>query len=113
MSKLKIANLSFCETDIDSSRKVRGGNSDFNSLLSYYRSKFGNFSSAIGKSDVESLKKSFAKRGYKVSYGYDDATGGYSLAVSKKEDKKNAYSGATKSYFYNGKSMSSYSSASM
>ncbi len=113
MSQLKINNLSFCEIDIDSSRKVKGGSSEFSAVLSYYRSKLKNFSSAATKSNMEYLKQSFAKHGYKASYDYDDAKGGYSLKLSKKNGKGNTYSDVTKSYYYNGKGMNSYSSAAM
>jgi hypothetical protein len=113
MSQLKINNLSFCEIDFDSSRKVKGGSSEFDAVLSYYRTKLKDFSSAAAKSDMKYLKQSFAKYGYNASYEYDDAKGGYSLKLSKKNGKAKTYSGVTKSYYYNGKGMSSYSSATM
>ncbi|MCJ8281656.1 MAG: hypothetical protein MJK14_17815 [Rivularia sp. ALOHA_DT_140] len=110
---MKVVDLSFCETDVDNYRKVKGGKSSLDSLLSHYRTKFADYSFPVAKSDWKLVEQSLAKDGYKTSYYYDDATGSYTLSASKKYGSGKTYSGLAKHYFYNGKSVSGYSSSVM
>lgn len=112
MSKLKVADLSFCETEFDSSEKVKGGMSVFDSLLSSYRAN-ANFSSPAAKSDVQLVEQSLAKDGYKTSYFYDDSTGDFAIVASKGNGNAKTFSGVAKSYYPNGRNVSSLASASV
>ncbi|WP_414622987.1 hypothetical protein [Calothrix sp. CCY 0018] len=101
MSKFKIADLSFCETEINDSEKVKGGASISESLapyLSYHK----DFYFPNAKSGFKLAEKSLAKYGYKTSYFYDDATGDFAIVVSKASGNGKAYSEASKGYTSNG-----------
>jgi len=112
MSRLKVADLSFCETEYESSEKVQGGMSVFDYLLSSYRAS-ANFSSPAAKSDINRVEQSLAKNGYKTSYFYDDATGDFAIVASKRNGNAKAFSGVAKSYYPNGRNVSSLASASV
>ena len=112
MSRLKVADLSFCETEFDSSEKVKGGMSVFDYILSSYRIG-ANFSSPVTKSEMNLVEQPLAKNGYETSYFYDEKTGTYAIVSSKGNGSAKAFSGVAKSYYPNGKNVSSIASASV
>jgi len=112
MSRLKIADLSFCETEFDISEKVKGGMSFLDYFATYSRS-YSNFPFPATKSNFKLVEQSLAKDGYKTSYFYDDATGDFALVASKGNGRGQAFSGVTQRYFPNGRNVSSFASAAV
>lgn len=112
MSRLKVTDLSFCETEFDASERVKGGMLSVDYFASY--SSFGaDFPSPAAKSNFQLVEQSLAKDGYQTSYYYDNSTGGFALVATKGNGSAKASSKVTKSYFYNGQYVSSIASAAI
>ena len=112
MSRFKIADLSFCETEVNDSEKVTGGAS-ISEYLSPYFSYYDDFYFPSANSGFKLAEKSLTKHGYETSYFYDDATGDFAVVVSKASGNGKAYSQASKSYSSNGKIVSAKAFASV
>ncbi len=82
MSRLKIADLSFCETELENSGKIKGGMSSTISF-SYFFPSLSRFLLPIEGSDVEVLEESVGKDGEKIRYFYDEELDGYGVEISK------------------------------
>ncbi|MEA5597863.1 hypothetical protein [Rivularia sp. UHCC 0363] len=108
MNRLNIADLSFCDTEINDSEKVKGGML-YDSLELYY-GYLANFSFPIAKSDLKLVEQSLAKGGYKTSYYYDEKSGDIAILASKGNGK--SFSSNTISYLSNGERSSSFEFAS-
>ncbi|MEO1372799.1 MAG: hypothetical protein AAFW70_00430 [Cyanobacteria bacterium J06635_10] len=80
MSKLEITDLSFCETELEDSGKVKGGMSSF---FSYVSPSFYRFLRPIEEYDVEILEESVGEDGEKIKYFYDRETDSSGVEVSK------------------------------
>ncbi|BAY86874.1 hypothetical protein NIES267_63850 [Calothrix parasitica NIES-267] len=104
MSRLRIADLSFCDTENDDSEKVKGGMS-YDFLRTYYPSFADKFYFPTVKSGWELVDQSFAKDGSRTSSYYNRDSGDFTIVESKGNYK--AFSITTKKYFDNGESSSS------
>ena len=82
MSRLKIADLSFCETELEKIGQIKGGMSSTISF-SYLSLPFSRFLLPIEASDVEVLEESVGKNGEKIRYFYDQEIDGYGFEISK------------------------------
>ncbi len=86
MSRLEIAELSFCETELENSGQIKGGMSSTNRFSSF---SFGAFPRLISipslksDSDIEILEESEGKDGEKIKYFYDKGIDGFGVEVSK------------------------------
>ena len=76
MSKLKIDDLSFCETELLNDDRVRGGFSSF-SINSFFNNLF---------SRVKPLGKPVVEDGYLVQELYDSETDSSGMEISKETD---------------------------
>lgn len=106
MSKLKISDLSFYETDFDNSSQVRGGMS-----LKHYlslRFRYSRLLFPIEESEVEFLEESVGKKGETIRYFYDETVDGYGFVVSKDTDSGTVLFGVAERNVPNGKSVSSF-----
>lgn len=82
MSRLKIADLSFCETEVENSGQIKGGMSSTISFT-YLFPSFSRFLLPIEESSVEVLGESIGKDGEKIRYFYDEEIDGYGFEISK------------------------------
>ncbi len=80
MSKLKINDLTFCETELDNNSQVRGGMSRH---LYFPLSSYSGFWLPFRVSDVEVLEESVTEDGSKRTYFYDEETDSSGILVSK------------------------------
>ena len=83
MSKLKIPDLSFCETELDNSDQVRGGMSRH---LYFPFSFYSGFWLPFRESEMEVIEESLAENGSKRTYFYDEETDSSGVLVSKETD---------------------------
>lgn len=114
MSRLKVADLSFCETEFDDSEQVKGGMSYLGYILSSYGyGTSADFSSPVSKSEIQLVEQSLTRNGYETSYFYDKNTGDFAIVASKENGSAKAFSGVTKSYYPYGRGVSSIASASV
>ena len=81
MSKLKIADLSFFETELNNSGKIKGGISHKFRPFYYYRFLF-----PVDESDMEVLEESVTENGSKTTYFYDEETDSSGIIVSKETE---------------------------
>jgi hypothetical protein len=110
MSRFTIADLSFCETEINDSEKVRGGYSSADYLVSYFSDR-KDFYSPSANSGFKLAERLLAKYGYEVSYSPDGAKGDFTVVKSKAYGNGKTYSQASSSYGYKGKAASAKSYA--
>ncbi|MGD1910483.1 MAG: hypothetical protein ACFB2X_06415 [Rivularia sp. (in: cyanobacteria)] len=108
MNRLKIADLSFCETEFEDSAKVEGGMSSFFS----YSFPFQNFFLPIDESEVEILEELVGKNGDKIRYFYDEETNSSGVVISKETDSSKVMSTVLGGDIYGGRYVKSVAFAS-
>jgi len=82
MSRLEIADLSFCETEFENSGKVQGGRR----LPLSPRLSFNNFLLPVEESELEILEESVGKNGEKMRYFFDKETDSSGVVMLKETD---------------------------
>ena len=101
MSKLKIADLSFFETELNNSGKIKGG------ISHIFRPFYYRFLFPVDESDMEVLEESVTENGSKTTYFYDEETDSSGIIVSKETETGKVMSVVSEGTVPNGRYASS------